>query len=55
MRTRVALIDAAIRPCVHRSDVPCAGCEMARRREIFAKDMSEVWAMGEWATRMVRP
>lgn len=29
-----AMLRAALEPCEHRTDVPCAGCEMQRRREI---------------------
>jgi chromosome segregation ATPase len=30
-------LDAALVPCEHRTDVPCAGCEMRRRHELFTQ------------------
>lgn len=31
-------LDAALVPCEHRTDVPCAGCEMRRRRKLFNQE-----------------
>jgi len=46
MRGVGALLSAALTPCVHRSDVPCAGCEMSRRQKIFSESSK---ALGESA------
>lgn len=39
--TRAEELAAALTPCEHRADVPCAGCEMARRRALIARDFDD--------------
>lgn len=37
----IELLMAAVTPCKHRSDVPCAACEMIRRQRIIAETLME--------------